>query len=72
MMFFFQNLVNTFSSTVDSQVPKVNQLGQDVTNLAEDMDNLKEQVLEDMFSDKKTKKQNKTFQVSCRILFISK
>ncbi|KTF81139.1 hypothetical protein cypCar_00033678 [Cyprinus carpio] len=38
------NLVNTFSSTVDSQVPKVNQLGQDVTNLAEDMDNLKEEV----------------------------
>lgn len=53
MMFFFQNLVNTFSSTVDSQVPKVNQLGQDVTNLAEDMDNLKEQVLEDVFSDTK-------------------
>ncbi|XP_016319957.1 laminin subunit alpha-3 [Sinocyclocheilus anshuiensis] len=38
------NLVNTFSFTVDNQVPKINQLEQDVMNLAEDMDSLKEQV----------------------------
>ncbi|XP_016103083.1 laminin subunit alpha-3 [Sinocyclocheilus grahami] len=38
------NLVNTFSSTVDNQVPKINQLEQDVSNLGEDMDSLKEQV----------------------------
>ncbi len=52
MMFFFQNLVNTFSVTVDNQVPKINQLEGDVINLTEDMDNLKEQV--DVFSDTKT------------------
>lgn len=49
MMSFSQNLVNTFSVTVDKQRPKVNQLEQDVINLAEDTDNLKEQVLEDVF-----------------------
>ncbi|XP_073705589.1 laminin subunit alpha-3 [Garra rufa] len=38
------NLVNTYSLTVDNQVPKINQLAQDVVNLSEDMDNLKEQV----------------------------
>lgn len=52
-MVFFQNLVNTFSVTVDKQVPKINQLEQDVTYLTKDMDNLKEQVLEDVFSDTK-------------------
>lgn len=45
--FFFQNLVNTFSFTVNNQMPKINQLERDVINLADDMDNLKEQVLED-------------------------
>uniref|UniRef100_A0A8C1NNV3 Si:ch211-241e1.3 n=1 Tax=Cyprinus carpio TaxID=7962 RepID=A0A8C1NNV3_CYPCA len=39
-----RNLVNTFSVTVDKQVPKINQLEQDVTYLTKDMDNLKEQV----------------------------
>ncbi|KAK2901448.1 hypothetical protein Q8A67_009563 [Cirrhinus molitorella] len=37
------NLVNTYSFTVDSQVPKINQLQEDVVNLSEDVDNLKEQ-----------------------------
>lgn len=47
VFFFFQNLVNTFSFTVNNQMPKINQLERDVINLADDMDNLKEQVLED-------------------------
>lgn len=47
MLFFFQNLVNTFSFTVNNQMPKINQLERDVINLADDMDSLKEQVLED-------------------------
>lgn len=47
VLFFFQNLVNTFSFTVNNQMPKINQLERDVINLADDMDNLKEQVLED-------------------------
>ncbi|XDV26618.1 hypothetical protein PO909_030274 [Leuciscus waleckii] len=38
------NLVNTFSFTVNNQMPKVNQLEQDVINLGDDMDNLKQQV----------------------------
>ncbi|KAK9979950.1 hypothetical protein ABG768_013353 [Culter alburnus] len=37
------NLVNTFSFTVNNQMPKINQLERDVINLADDMDNLKEQ-----------------------------
>ncbi|XP_056118519.1 laminin subunit alpha-3 [Rhinichthys klamathensis goyatoka] len=40
------NLVNTFSFTVNNQMPRVNQLEQDVINLGDDMDNLKEQVQE--------------------------
>ncbi|XP_051553427.1 laminin subunit alpha-3 [Myxocyprinus asiaticus] len=38
------NLVTTFSSTVNKQRPKIDQLEQDVLNLADDMDSLKEQV----------------------------
>ncbi|XP_059358543.1 laminin subunit alpha-3 [Carassius carassius] len=38
-----RDLVNTFSFTVDSQVPKINQLEQDVISVTNDMDKLKEQ-----------------------------
>ncbi len=49
MMSFSQNLVNTFSVTVDKQGSEINQLDQDVIILAKDMDKLNEQVLEDVF-----------------------
>ncbi|XP_026145916.1 laminin subunit alpha-3-like [Carassius auratus] len=39
-----RDLVNTFSFTVDSQVPKINQLEQDVISVTNNMDKLKEQV----------------------------
>nr|XP_696031.6 laminin subunit alpha-3 [Danio rerio] len=39
-----KNLVNTFSFAVNSQMPKIVQLEQDVINLADDMDSLKEEV----------------------------